>query len=266
MQHTIKAIRNRWVVALLILCGAYFGTATKRASAACWSPFVGTTHEPVFNEGGWNCQSVFIDYWWSAFNMQNWGDFGYNDPCANWTPLGRTFNALFVLGYSSTSNPHCNKNVANMTEWAMCWSNAMIAKLVPGCETKRAYTDLARKVTLHLSFHNDSNPVARASTIFHEARHASACPHNANASSCDDGGSCDKSWTNGCPAAGNDAGANRYGIQFMAWYLNTAKPNRINSSLRTLTRAYANARLAGRFKNKPCHRYDDFGIPYTVPC
>lgn len=261
MNHTLNARRSRWLATILAL-GMYVSMPAKTASAACWSPFVTETHEALFNQSGWNCNQTFVNFWWSTFNFHNWGDFGYDNPCANWTPLGRTFNGLFALGYSSTGGPHCNNNAENVTEWAMCWSMNQITRLEPDCGNHaNASATSSGRVKVYRPFYNNNyyNPVQRAGTIFHEARHASGCAHNASDSSCPRGASCDKSWTNGCPASGKDDGANRFHVTYLAWYLATA--TRINATLRDLAQANANSILADAFKTKPCHSLDSYGYP-----
>ena len=98
----------------------------------------------------------------------------------------------------------------------------------------------------------------RAGTLYHEARHADGCGHNAG-KNCGRKTSCDKSWDNGCPAAGNDAGANRYHVTFLrAYYVST----RSTFAMRSLALTRANDMLADAFRDNPCFRFNSSGAAY----
>ena len=70
------------------------------------------------------CNQPFIDWAWDTFEFDYdwWQDgWGYDDPCNNTKPLGRTFNAIWALTYSAErvwTADHGN----NMLEWAGKWA------------------------------------------------------------------------------------------------------------------------------------------------
>lgn len=218
-------------------------------------------------DNGWQCQQQYVDYWWSAFDFDStWTNtFGYNDHCNNAKALARTFNALYALGYSSTNSPSCNRSLSNVSQWSMCYAAEEINKLkadLGNSDSPYARTS-GRTVTLYSYFWGQSVP-ARAGTIFHEARHADGCNHNASDSSCVRRESCDKSWENGCPAAGNDSGANRYQVTFLNWYALTAF--RITPALRQSAVNRANEIIDTGYRDVPCFDINSQGAVVSNGC
>jgi len=228
----------------------------------------------IWGNAGWNCQQNFIDYWWDAFEFEKdyWDDgMGYAEPCNNAQPLARMFNALYALGYSSTNTPSCSTSGDDVTKWAMCWAADNIKRTWAKCGNGGTSGTLAttfrptvgtKRTEFYWPFFYGQSVVRRASTVFHEARHASSCGHNAKDSDCDRGESCDKSWSDGCKDLGKQAGANRYQVSFLAWYIASAW--RATSGLKDDARSRANDVLNRGFKSDPCFRISSSGGSYSV--
>ncbi len=258
----MKTIKNIYTIAIsLTLAVALLNSHTSEADTCyyLYPPDAGDN----YLMGNWKCEQNLISYWWNAFDFDKnyWDDgMGYDDCCNNEQPLARTFNALYSLGYSSTNSPHCNTSYNNMTLWAMCWSADKINKTRAKCGSGKATGTFAtttnRTVELFWPFFYGSAPSARASTIVHEARHASGCRHNGG-SSCPQGSSCDKAWNNGCKDKTNWHGANQYQAVYLSWYMYTA--TRITPALREAALGRANAVLGYRFNTDPCFRYNEYG-------
>ncbi len=228
---------------------------------------------------GWQCDQAYINYWWDAFDFDvgDWDDgFGYGDPCNNTMPLARTFNAMFALGYASTGSPTCNTNGLNITSWSLCWAAANTDEVDGRCGSGSASGNTATGVgeqlppgdcytELYWPFFYGTNVIGRAMVLFHEARHTGAggCGHNGG-SSCPNGGSCDKTWTNGCSEFTNGQGANRYGIQWLESY--AVFGTRITTPMRNSAIARGNQYLMARFQTDPCKRMNVAGFIVAGGC
>lgn len=219
---------------------------------------------------GWACNPTFGDYWWDAFNFNDdyWDDgFGIENGCDTSRPLARTLNAMYALGYSTTATPTCSTSSGNVTLWAMCWSADKIKQTRAGCgsgtvsgtpgKTVRGVTNY----TIYYSpFFFGMTVSQRAAVIFHEARHADGCGHNGE--SCDGGSSCDESWEDGCPALGNQTGANKYLVLYAQWYANTAV--KTTSALKTDVVLYANHVLQNYYDSTPQFLIGSNGVAYDI--
>jgi hypothetical protein len=210
---------------------------------------------------GWQCNQAMISNFWNGFGFgsdDSWENRGYDDPCNNSMKLAQTFNALAVLGYAHTYSPNCDTNLEHVALGGLCYAGNQINKLrarISDDDGNLASTGSGlnnRQVTLYNNFFTQDVGL-RAGTIFHEARHADGCGHNAEDRNCYRKASCDKSWENGCPAAGNDAGANRYQVTFLRAY--GVSPHS-TGTLRLAALQKANVILRDAFRDDPCFRFD----------
>lgn len=233
-------------------------------------------HYAMWDLSGWKCKQVFVNYWWSAFSMDeaDWDNgYGYEAPCDNVRPLARTFNGLYVLGYSSTGTPSCNTSQSNITLWAQCWSASQIDELDGRCPSASLTTGNAALTKhgdaidnwtqLYWPFFYGMDVSVRAASIFHEARHASGCTHNGG-TRCRRGSSCDQSYGNGCkePRSNGDPrqGSNEYEVNYLIWFAQTGW--RATSSMKTAARNRANSVLQDGFEFDPCIRIADDNSTY----
>jgi len=251
----------KWLATSFCLAATMFAAAESQA-ASCTYINTGDQgdNDHLWGSWGWQCQQSFINYWWDSFDFDSgdWDEgFGYEAPCDNARPLARTFNGLYALGYSTFNNPDCNTGVANITQWAMCWSAANIDELDGRCgnggtsgtaaTTHRGVDDYTE---LYWPFFYGMDVVQRAASVFHEARHANGCGHNAG-TSCPRGGSCDNKWNQGCGTS-TSQGANQFEVNYLSWYANSAW--RTTPTLRTSAVSRANDILATGFRVDPCIR------------
>lgn len=226
----------------------------------------------MWGDSGWQCDQRFIDYWWKAFEFDKsyWDDgFGWDDCCNNAQPLARMFNALYALGYSSTGTPTCSTSSANVTLWAMCWAASQTPRTLAGCgsgtrdgtfaTTHRAI--YGSYIKYFWPFFYGNTVSSRASTVFHEARHASGCSHNGG-TRCKRGSSCDTSWTNGCSSGTTRPGANQFQVSFLSWYIYSAW--RATDALKDSARTRANYVLEYGFASDPCFRLTTRGTTYRT--
>jgi len=142
-----------------------------------------------------------------------------------------------------------------MTKWAMCYAASKIKRTRAACADGSNYAKttwgptVTNRTEFYMKFFFEQDVARRAGTVIHEGRHASTCAHNGG-DDCDRGTSCDKSWEDGCKDIGNQKGANRYQVQFLASYVRYA--TRATSTLRSSARDKANDILARGYKNEPC--------------
>lgn len=260
----------RTIFSLVLLCTS--GLVTTSNAATCTIPATPDQFDNHYTPL-WGCQQAFINDMWSRYDFDkgDWDSgFGYHDACNNAKPLKRTFNALQVLAYSVTPNPHCNSNVSNIGEWAYCWAGNQIDELDGRCGSgnassgSRARTQFGPIIDnwtrLYWPFFYGESVVQRAGTIFHEARHAHGwCNHGG---SCPRGSSCDKSWNDGCfgVGSGSGAGANTYQVLWLNWFATTARSGWINSTIRANAVAEANSILSRAYQNDPCFRMNSSGF------
>jgi hypothetical protein len=260
----------------LALCIGFFviavASVTSVHAATCYYVSDGDQGDYYFmwGEAGWKCQQSLIDDWWERFDFDkgDWDDgFGYDDPCNYDKPLARTFNALYALGYARTNAPHCTYT-GNPLDWSLCWAGNQIDELDGRCGSgeagpygKTAHTQFGPVIDnyteLYWPFFYGTSVVERAAIIFHEARHASYCGHNANR--CE---SCDHSWTDGCSWPYSGMGAITYHTVWLWWYVASATKYTTAMKDRALVRA--NENLAGRYDIDPCFRIASNGGSYMV--
>jgi hypothetical protein len=236
------------------------------AQGACGRP--GTDDkDDGFYSSLWSCDKpVYMDMIKRfAMDKGDWdGERGWNDCCNDRLPLKRTFNALQLLAYSVTNAPTCNTSNQNVGHWAYCWSGNAIDELDGSCNNdSRANTRHlpgAQRTQLRQPFFYDRTVVERASTVFHEARHAQGwCGHTDR---CADGeGSCDPNFNDGCVGfgSGDGPGANAYNVLFFHWFATTAQPHWITPPIRGNAVNEANYFLNRRFEQDPCFRADSNG-------
>jgi hypothetical protein len=244
-----------------VLIGAAVVGAPAIARAETCSYLPGADQGDDYHMDRWACSQAHINWWWDAFTFQTdyWDDgMGWEDPCNNNKPLARMFNALYALGYSSTSSPTCSTSNDNMTLWAMCWSGNQIKRTRAQCgsgskEGTPASTYLGPTATdrteFKWPFFYGESIANRAAIIVHEARHADGCRHNGG-DDCEWGSSCDKSWADGCNDLGSQHGSNRWQASYLSWYVGTAW--RTTVALRLSALIVANDILDRGFKDEPC--------------
>lgn len=163
----------------------------------------GFTGDAHYSQQG-SCLEPYGSYFWSAFDFdkENWDDgFGYDSPCDVTRPLGRTFNALYALQYSSDMPDYSSNDgyQGTILEWAGVYAAKKIDELDarcnggPGVNARTWFWPSPdQKTELYLNFFYQLSAPERAATIIHEARHASEKGHNS--SDCWLGGGCDTSW------------------------------------------------------------------------
>ncbi len=138
----------------------------------------------------------------------------------------------------------------------MCGDNAVAITAFGGLDD---YTEL------YIPYFYDQAAPVRASTIFHEARHANGwCSHTDN---CLDGeDACDPNLYNGCVGwgSGSGMGANGYEVVYLNWFATTARSTWINSSIRANAVAEASRILSRRFETDPCIRMNSAGYTYST--
>jgi hypothetical protein len=268
-------MKTKIVSAVLLGLGAGLLCFSPEAKAAEKCSYITLDLQDSFYSAAWGCQQVFINDMWSRFHMSTsyWsgGWWGYEAPCDNGRPLKRTFNGLMVLGYSVTSSPTCSTSDPNMGKWAYCWAGNNIDELTTSCATDaRATTQFGSPIdnytTLKIPFLRDETVVQRASTVFHEARHANGwCRHNS--SPCGAGLECEPSFSgSGCVGFGSSSGFGAFGYQalWLNWFASTAQSGWINFSTRADAVAEGNRILANNFSTKTCSRLDSNGFMFQI--
>jgi len=238
-------------------------TRSANAKAASCSLFIDTVEDRTSN---W-CWQGWVDYYWNAyaFSKSNVLNEGWHDPCNVNLPLGRFFNAIDLVNYAA---PDFAVNLddfgGSFLRWAGNYTIREIDELKRGCfgssSTIRATTDwgpiIDEKTTFwHPAF--EENVIERASTLVHEARHASWCGHNGGG--CVAGASCDDSWLDGCSFPGSGRGANGYQVLWLWWYAVGAQPALTNARMRAFAIDHANTKLDRSFDDDPCFRLDSNG-------
>ncbi|MEY4509447.1 MAG: hypothetical protein RLZZ450_1569 [Pseudomonadota bacterium] len=205
--------------------------------------------------------------------LNGWNLFGgFSHPCNTSLPLARMFDALWALGYSGTNSPTCDTTRVNKTEWAMCWAANNTCKLQATCEGSALATTRGAQNKIGECYNRFSNSffyastvAERASTVFHEARHSGAggCGHNAG-TSCPRGGSCDKSWTNGCEESAGKEGANKYQVLFLESYAFFGF--RLTTALKQSAVARGNVILTQGYQTFPCKIVTSSGLVVDGGC
>jgi hypothetical protein len=212
------------------------------------SPGNNATSGDVHYMNLWQCQQVYIDFFWAAydFDQGDWDDgFGYEAACDINLPLARTFNALYALHYAAAdyaTDPD-DRN-GPILRWGGSYARSHIDELDARCGdgTLFGYTQwgVDAYTDLYLPFFYQLSVPERAGTILHESRHADGVSHDAG-TNCPRMGSCDSSWEYN--------GANRWQVVWLWDYAFTAVDT--NLALRDRARDRGNAILAGGFTTAP---------------
>jgi hypothetical protein len=166
------------------------------------------------------CNQEFIDFVWREFEFHHdeWDNgFGFDDPCNVNLPLARTFNALYLMAYSSDDYARNMSDFSgNALRWAFPYCATHAEELDGACGDGTAFA--ARfpdawifqngRIELYMGFFYNMDVPSRAGTILHETRHKFK-GHNGG-TACPWGGSCDSDW--------NYQGANMYETLYLWWF------------------------------------------------
>jgi hypothetical protein len=215
--------------------------------------------------GNW-CSQGWVNYFWDAydFDKSDWDNgFGFTNACDRRRPLGRTFNAIYVLNYADgPGGKSRNDYSGSILHWGGNYSMREIDELDASCETNaRASTRwgflIDNYTRLKRPFFYSENVVERAATILHEARHADWCGHNGNDGSnrCSArSDSCDESFTNGCGGVGSPSGRGAVGYQavWLWWFTFSADAITGTPTRRQFARDEANRIFNTMFDINPC--------------
>ena len=208
------------------------------------------------------CNQSSINQHWGDFEMvkNDWdGGFGWNAPCNQNLPLGRTFNALNLLDFFGTSRPSGSNNFLPFFYKYSAGTDELLARcgsgcpgFCSGCGTQTFATHfngIDDYTELYWPFFYNQNVFQRAATIVHESRHDDVGHDGGTA--CGNGGSCDVSWATN--------GANRYQVLYL-WWLSACAGNvsstagfpslPVTSGFRNQIVTAAN-NLWNRFNNRP---------------
>ncbi len=215
--------------------------------------------------GNW-CSQNWVDYFWDAYDFDR-GDWdnglGFDNACDRRRPLGRTFNAIYVLNYADgPGSKSRNDYSGSILHWGGNYSMREIDELDASCQTNaRATTQwgflIDNDTRLKRPFFYSENVVERAATILHEARHADWCGHNGNDGSnrCPSrSDSCDESFTNGCGGVGSPTGRGAVGYQavWLWWFAFSADNITGTLTRRQFARDEANRIFNTMFDVNPC--------------
>ncbi len=168
------------------------------------------------------CTQPMVDQFWDHFDFDK-GDwdhgFGYHDACNVNKPLARTFNALWLLAYSSENYARSTGDYSgNALRWGYPYSASNIDELDGRCGNGTTSGTVAttywgwqdNRTVLKWPFFYGQSVVERAGSIVHEARHAAWWNSHNGGSGCPRGSSCDKRWS--------DMRANSYEVLYLWWF------------------------------------------------
>lgn len=244
------------IVALVLLYGASSARADTCTAVMVTEPRV----------GGW-CFQTWVNYFWDAYDFDegDWNEgFGFSNACDLSRPLGRTFNAIYVLNYADGPSGKSRSDFSgSILHWGGNYSMREIDELDARCGdgSKRAYTRwgvfIDNYTQLYLPFFYNENVVERAATLLHESRHADWCGHNGNDGSnkCPSGSdSCDESFDNGCSGIGSPSGRGGTGYQalWLWWFTVDADGITGTSTRKAFARDEANRIFDTMFDADPC--------------
>lgn len=195
------------------------------------------------------CKDAFISWVWDAydFDKKDWDDgFGWPYSCNQHLPLGRTFNAIWCLEYSSP-DPSNQSHDMPILWWGGHYARSHIDELDARCGdgTPFAGTQVGpgdKWTQLYLKFFFSLDVCARASTLVHEARHADATKAHNSAGQ-------DPDWAY--------KGSYRWQVAWLSWFLNQC--TNTSAALKVRARQHANSLLANRFATDPGFRLDAQG-------
>jgi hypothetical protein len=258
-------IKYLFATVILLVCADANTTCAQNYGGSCGAnPLdIGDNFAMWDVNNGWGCQQQFINYWWSAYDMDvgDWdGDLGYNYPCNNDKALARAFNGMWHLGYVGTNTPNCDTAALNKTLWAQCWATSKTDEIDGSCADDDTATATGCqdclgdcRTTLKEPFFFGNNPARRAATLFHEARHTGdgGCGHNGG-SGCARGRSCEVSWDHGCSEILQfyQRGANAYQVIYIESYVFFGW--RTTSGMKTSMVSLGNYLLDKAFNTPPC--------------
>ena len=203
--------------------------------------------------GQFICREELVDYFWYAYgfagNKDYWDDgFGWHDCCNTDQPLGRTYNACYLLTYSAEDyrNESWDGPCLN---WARRYVRKYIDDLRSRCSngTARATAFWGcqdDRVELYMGFFYNSCVVDRASILLHEARHMAAGKlHSAEfpPHSFLSGTGADPSW--------EYKGAYMYQVLYLWWF--SAEGKRTTSATRQRAKDMGNLYLDNYFAVRP---------------
>ncbi|MGX5187137.1 hypothetical protein ACWKT5_31370 [Streptomyces avermitilis] len=201
----------------------------------------------------WNTSQPHVDYFWNTYgfagNKAYWDDgFGWEDPGNITMPLGRTFNALWLLTYSAQDweNDSYSSTALN---WGRRYVRENIRNLRSKCGdgTFVAFTS-GNLVELYLGMWYGQAVPERASTFVHEARHAGGKDHNDKFPS----GSVFGAGQPGADSDWNYEGAWMYETLYLWWYFAAGTPT--TPAMRERARQMGNLYLDNAFAVRPPFR------------
>jgi hypothetical protein len=199
------------------------------------------------------CNQSSIDQHWDDFEMSksDWdGSFGYDAPCNQNLPLGRTFNALNLLDFFGTSRRSGSTNFLPFFYEYSAGTDELLGRCgsgcpgsCPGCGQQTFATHFSgidEYIELYWPFFYNQNVFQRAGTIVHESRHDDK-GHDGG-TTCGNGGSCDTTW--------GYNGANRYQVLYLWWLSACADNVGVTTGFRNQVVTSANS-LWNTFNTRP---------------
>ena len=264
---------NRRIIAIAILGLVVMSVHAVQAQSIC-----GMSSPPSeVRVGGW-CSQNWVDYFWDAYDFDkgDWDNgFGFSNACDLRRPLGRTFNAIYVLNYADGPSGKSRDDYSgSILHWGGNYSMREIDELDASCETNARATTrwgflIDNYTRLKRPFFYSENVVERAATILHEARHADWCGHNGN-----DGSnrcparseSCDESYYDGCGGIGSPSGRGAVGYQalWLWWFTVSADSITGTTARKQFARDEANRIFNTMFDVNPCFNITSSGATVST--
>lgn len=246
---------------------AALGVTQNGYAASCSAVMV-----PEARVGNW-CNQTWVNYFWDAYDFDkgDWDNgFGFSNACDTSRPLGRTFNAIYLLNYADGPGGKSRSDFSgSILHWGGNYTMREIDELDARCGNggSRAYTQWGWQdnyTQLYLPFFCNENVVERAGTLVHEARHADWCGHSGN-----DGSnkcparskSCDEDYYNGCSGIASPSGRGATGYQavWLWWFTVDSDSITGTSTRKAFARDEANRILNTLFDNDPCFNITSSG-------
>ncbi len=197
------------------------------------------------------CNQVYVDYFWNAYgfagNKDYWDDgFGWEDPCNTDQPLGRAFNACYLLTYSAQDFQNDDYS-GPMLNWARRYvrDNKHDLRSMCGDGTAIARSFGGSRIELYLGIIYEKDVTGRAETLVHESRHQGGKPHDANFPA----GSVFGAGRSGADSSWGFEGAWMYGALYLWWFY--AQGARTTSALRERARQRGNLVIDNAFATHP---------------
>lgn len=205
--------------------------------------------------GQFICDQTYISYFWKTYGMEGnkeyWDDgFGWEDPCNVRMPLGRMFNACYLLTYSAEDWGN-DRYDTNILQWARRYVRENIEDVRSKCGDGSAaatafwgwFTD--DRVEIYLPFFYNSPVVERAATLLHESRHLGGKEHNAKFPP----GSVFGEGEDGADSDWEYSGAWMYDTLYLWWFY--AQGARTTSAQRQRARQVGNVQMDNAFAKHP---------------